>query len=69
MPASPVTMVPLFLRFDPTHELPHVVETDRGKIKARFECLGDLAIFTSPDRQTLPVRYLALVDASAAGAG
>ena len=54
---APATMGQLFLRFDATHELPHVVETEAGRIVARFEKAGDLAIFVSADHQTLPADY------------
>ena len=57
---APATMSPLFLRFDPTSELPHIVETEDGKPKARFACAGDLAIFASRDHKTLPVEYVRL---------
>lgn len=43
----------MFLRIDPTHELPLVVETEHG-IVARFACEGDAAIFVSRDHKTLP---------------
>ena len=55
---APATMGQTFLRFDPTHELPHVVETEAGRIVARFEKAGDLAIFVSADHQTLPAAYV-----------
>lgn len=61
--AAPVTMAPMFLRYDPTHELPHVVEDERGRTLARFKHPGDLAIFVSRDHQTLPRRYVALIEA------
>lgn len=57
-PAEPATMVPLFLRLDPTHELPIVVEDASGRPRARFAVAGDAAIFVSPDRQSLPVAFL-----------
>ena len=55
------TMGQLFLRFDPTHELPHVVELTDGRIVARFEKDADLAWFISRDkteRPTLPEAYV-----------
>lgn len=56
----PITATQLMLRYDPTHELPHVVETPQGKVIARFELLGDLAYFVCPvqGRHTLPARYV-----------
>lgn len=55
------TMAQTFLRFDPTHELPHIVETANGHIVARFEKDADLAWFISrgkTDRPTLPQDYV-----------
>jgi hypothetical protein len=55
------TMVPVFLRFDPTHDLPHIVETEKGHIIARFEKDADLAWFIrrkNDDRTTLPEAYV-----------
>lgn len=55
------TMGQLFLRFDPTHELPHVVELTDGRIVARFEKDADLAWFISrgkTERPTLPEAYV-----------
>ena len=61
--AMPTTMAQLFLRFDATHELPHIVETERGVEIARFRLAGDLALFIGPtgDRQTLPADYVLLL--------
>ena len=58
--AAPVTMAQMFLRFDATHELPHVVETETGHIVARFEKAGDVALFIGgeADRKTLPADYV-----------
>ncbi len=58
--AAPVTMAQLFLRLDATHELPHVVETETGRIVARFEKAGDVALFIGgeADRKTLPAEYV-----------
>lgn len=66
-PASPATMVPLFLRHDPTHELSIVVEDERGRTVARFMRPGDAAIFLcrDVDRSTLPIRFLQLLAADA----
>jgi hypothetical protein len=47
-----------FLRYDATHELPIVVETEAGKIIARFACEGDCALFVSADRYTLPADFI-----------
>lgn len=55
------TMTQLFLRFDPTHELPHIVETAKGHVVARFEKDADLAWFISrgkTERPTLPEAYV-----------
>lgn len=55
------TMAQTFLRFDPTHELPHIVETANGHIVARFEKDADLAWFISrgkTERPTLPEAYV-----------
>lgn len=55
------TMTQLFLRFDPTHDLPHVLETVTGKIVARFEKDADLAWFIcrgKTERPTLPEAYV-----------
>ncbi len=43
------TMEKLFVRLDVTHELPFVVETESGRIVARFARDGDLAGFISKD--------------------
>lgn len=43
------TMEQLFVRFDQTHELPFIVETESGRIVARFARDGDLAGFISKD--------------------
>lgn len=58
--AAPATMGQLFLCFDATHELPHIVETGTGRIVARFEKAGDVALFigTDQDRKTLPAEYV-----------
>ena len=56
--AQPATMVQMFLRFDPTHELPLLVESAEGKPIARFALAGDLAIFVSADRKTLPADFV-----------
>ncbi len=56
--AQPVTMAQLFLRFDRTHELPIVIETENGTVVARFALPGDAAIFVSRDRQTLPADFV-----------
>lgn len=56
--AQPATMTQMFLRFDQTHELPLLVETEDGKPIARFALAGDLAIFVSKDRQTLPAPFV-----------
>jgi hypothetical protein len=57
--AQPATLAQPFLRFDPTHELPHVVETASGETIARFRLPGDVALFIgAADRQTLPKSYL-----------
>ena len=51
----------MFLRFDPTHELPHVVELADGHTIARFEKDADLAWFISrgkTERPTLPEAYV-----------
>lgn len=50
------TMGQQFLRFDPTHELPLIVETEEGRIIARFARDGDLAGFISKDG-TLPAEF------------
>lgn len=47
-----------FLRFDPTHELPIVIETEAGRIIARFACDGDAALFVAEDRHTLPTDFV-----------
>lgn len=57
-PASDVTMGPLFLRIDATHELPIVVEDGRGRTIARFARTGDAAIFAARDHQSLPAEFL-----------
>lgn len=55
---QPASLVEFYLRFDRTHELPHIVESLDGRIVARFALPGDLAIFVSKDRQTLPAAYV-----------
>lgn len=60
-PAEPTTMVQFMLRINDTHELPLVVETPKGRIIARFARAGDLAIFVSKDRKTLPARFVELL--------
>lgn len=56
--AAPATMAKLVLRHDPTHELPIVVETERGNVVARFALPGDAAIFCAKDRKTLPEPFM-----------
>lgn len=56
--ATPATMAPMFLRCDASHELPIVVEDDKGRPLARFARAGDAAIFASRDHKTLPVEFL-----------
>lgn len=56
--AADVTMGPLFLRIDATHELPIVVEDGRGHTIARFARSGDAAIFAARDHQSLPAEFL-----------
>lgn len=58
--AQPATLARLFLRFDRTHELPHIVETEAGRIIARFEKAGDVASFVGADgdRSMLPAEYV-----------
>jgi hypothetical protein len=54
-------MAQLFLRFDRTHELPHIVETAKGHVVARFEKDADLAWFIGrgkDERPTLPAEYV-----------
>ena len=51
-------MAQLFLRFDGTHELPLIVETEKGAVIARFLRAGDLSIFVSADRRSLPKAFL-----------
>lgn len=62
--AAPATMAPLMLRLDPAHELPIVVETDRGFLVARFRLPGDAAIFASVDRKTLPIEIIKALEAA-----
>lgn len=60
--AEPASLVQFMLRYDPTHELPHVVESPHGLIIARFRQLGDLSVLVSKDKRTLPASYIALVE-------
>lgn len=50
------TMGQLYLRHDPTHELPFIVETESGYVVARFARDGDLAGFIGKDG-TLPADF------------
>ena len=59
--AQPATLAQPFLRFDPTHELPHVVETATGETIARFRLPGDVALYLGrekDDRRFLPAAYV-----------
>ena len=60
--AKLTTMEALFLRVDSTHELPIVVETESGRVIARFARDGDCASFVSRDRNTLPAPIIAEIE-------
>ncbi len=58
--AQPASMSQFFLDYRPETypDTPLVVSTQTGKVVATFALAGDMAIFVSKDRKTLPADFV-----------
>lgn len=58
--AQPASMAQMFLDYRPQEhpDTPLVVISQTGKVIATFALAGDMAIFVSKDRKTLPAEFV-----------